>query len=672
MKPTALRRRARAEGVAEHVIEDAEDNNDDPKGAIIELIAAAQKKTDYEPFAELRAELLHLKPTSLRRRARADGVAEEEIEAAEDDDDDPRAAMIELILAAQTVPQEVMTSQDTPTDDGRLVALVEELSKLKPSALRKRAQADGVSVDALEEAEDSDNPKSAVIKLLLGVQPPDQNTTKTAAEASLRQELSALKIAALHKRARAVGIDQDQLDDVLDTDSPKDALISLLISALGVADTGSAKAALRQELDGLKMAALTKRARANGIAQDVLDDLLDVDSPRYALISLVVDTELQSGTDMFEVESNLRQELEGLKMAALMRRARTGGIDQDELDKVQDAESPKNALISLLVDVELYVADAAPPSIVVPAPTPSPEPVLEPASAPSPVRKATATMAPNTRSHFGVAKQPQQSSSRTRAPRLMFSNGMHAMLSYQWDHQDLVTKTRKKLQAHVIQCWMDIDGGMGADIFESMAQGVQGAAVVICFMSRKYQSSDNCKLELKFARQTGVPICPVKMEQEWNASDWLGIITAGSLWTPLYSDTVDFEQNIASLVQQIKCVAGVAEAAMVEGSGDEFSVGEMREELERLRMDGAQKLSRNAIQIDGKAVLPAVIPEVPEGGLIVSDAMHKLVDTVCSLTSKRRCGFFGMGGIGKTTTSAWLCRQDAVRSHFETICWVAL
>jgi hypothetical protein len=42
-----------------------------------------------------------------------------------------------------------------------------------------------------------------------------------------------------------------------------------------------------------------------------------------------------------------------------------------------------------------------------------------------------------------------------------------------------------------------------------MAEGVQGACVVLCFMSAKYQSSENCKLELKFARQTGCPIVPV-------------------------------------------------------------------------------------------------------------------------------------------------------------------
>ena len=40
-------------------------------------------------------------------------------------------------------------------------------------------------------------------------------------------------------------------------------------------------------------------------------------------------------------------------MTALLKRARASGIDQDSLDEVQDAESPKDALVSLLVDAEL-------------------------------------------------------------------------------------------------------------------------------------------------------------------------------------------------------------------------------------------------------------------------------------------------------------------------------
>eukprot|EP01048_Picozoa_sp_COSAG05_P011211 COSAG05_NODE_1042_length_6066_cov_2.922742_3_plen_63_part_00 len=35
------------------------------------------------------------------------------------------------------------------------------------------------------------------------------------------------------------------------------------------------------------------------------------------------------------------------------------------------------------------------------------------------------------------------------------------------------------------------------DIYDSMATAVDGAAVVITFMSQRYQDSVNCKLELK-------------------------------------------------------------------------------------------------------------------------------------------------------------------------------
>jgi hypothetical protein len=78
------------------------------------------------------------------------------------------------------------------------------------------------------------------------------------------------------------------------------------------------------------------------------------------------------------------------------------------------------------------------------------------------------------------------------------------------DCQDVVTRARKELQARGVKCWMDIDGGMQTDIYDSMAEGVQGAACVLCFMSKK-------------------PIVPVMMEplsSHWKASDWLGVITA--------------------------------------------------------------------------------------------------------------------------------------------------
>eukprot|EP01046_Picozoa_sp_COSAG06_P097813 COSAG06_NODE_43910_length_368_cov_0.535316_1_plen_110_part_01 len=91
---------------------------------------------------------------------------------------------------------------------------------------------------------------------------------------------------------------------------------------------------------------------------------------------------------------------------------------------------------------------------------------------------------------------------------------------------------------------------MASDIYDSMAEGVQHAAVIVCFMSQQYEDSKNCALELKFAAQTGVPIVPVTVQSDFTASGWLGLVTAGLLWTRLWQPST-FVADVDSLVQQI-------------------------------------------------------------------------------------------------------------------------
>ena len=53
---------------------------------------------------------------------------------------------------------------------------------------------------------------------------------------------------------------------------------------------------------------------------------------------------------------------------------------------------------------------------------------------------------------------------------------------------------------------------------------------LFCLTTQAYQDSANCKLELQFAKQSGVAIVPVVMDPPpYKASGWLGIITAGAL-----------------------------------------------------------------------------------------------------------------------------------------------
>jgi hypothetical protein len=46
--------------------------------------------------------------------------------------------------------------------------------------------------------------------------------------------------------------------------------------------------------------------------------------------------------------------------------------------------------------------------------------------------------------------------------------GKHAFLSYQWDVQPAVVEVKDLLTRKGVRCWMDIDGGMKSDIYDSM------------------------------------------------------------------------------------------------------------------------------------------------------------------------------------------------------------
>jgi hypothetical protein len=98
-----------------------------------------------------------------------------------------------------------------------------------------------------------------------------------------------------------------------------------------------------------------------------------------------------------------------------------------------------------------------------------------------------AQTAADDRPHFGTFEPPQ---SKPVPRKGLLPANKHAMISYQWDDQDRVIAARKTLTKLGVTCWMDIDGGMKQDIYESMSEGVENAACVVCFISQRYQDSE--------------------------------------------------------------------------------------------------------------------------------------------------------------------------------------
>ena len=187
----------------------------------------------------------------------------------------------------------------------------------------------------------------------------------------------------------------------------------------------------------------------------------------------------------------------------------------------------------------------------------------------------------------------------------------------------------------------------------------------------------------------GQPIVPVMMvpAATWKASGWLGIITAGTLWTQM---TDDLKDSVDKLVLQIQRTLEnrklTSESDTDDGDTDhsstdddelEFSVDEMRAELERLMADlrnnrpGARGSAFIAGDLsNGMCVVPAGTPLLPSG-LRVTVEMEGLLKALLAThgTDTTQVGFCGMGGIGKTVVSTWLVRHAAVRKQFKNIAW---
>ncbi|CAF1497067.1 unnamed protein product [Adineta ricciae] len=129
----------------------------------------------------------------------------------------------------------------------------------------------------------------------------------------------------------------------------------------------------------------------------------------------------------------------------------------------------------------------------------------------------------------------------------------HVMLCYEWGKQDLVLQVREYLTEKRIVVWMDIKSNRSSDnIYEDIATAVENASCLICFLTKEFQQSDYCKLELQYAKKRNIPIIPLKLVQNWEPSSWLGLITAGLIHINIYS-TLRSEERLRELYDRI-CV----------------------------------------------------------------------------------------------------------------------
>jgi hypothetical protein len=89
----------------------------------------------------------------------------------------------------------------------------------------------------VEDAMEADNPKAALVELVVVATKPDPEIEQQlqAAEAGLRAELQLLKLMPLQARALESRVPEEAVEDAMEAENPKAALVELVVGRLGMA-----------------------------------------------------------------------------------------------------------------------------------------------------------------------------------------------------------------------------------------------------------------------------------------------------------------------------------------------------------------------------------------------------------------------------------------------------
>ena len=88
----------------------------------------------------------------------------------------------------------------------------------------------------------------------------------------------------------------------------------------------------------------------------------------------------------------------------------------------------------------------------------------------------------------------------------------HIMMSYNWDHQDVILRVVAWLQAHGYLVWVDTEQMKGSTV-DTMALAVEGSEVMLIGVSRAYKESSNCRMEAQYGLQKKKALIPLKLTQ---------------------------------------------------------------------------------------------------------------------------------------------------------------
>jgi len=125
--------------------------------------------------------------------------------------------------ACQDGLKEVVKARETSTQEREFDRLLKELQTLEPAQLKEKALEAGVREDKVQQAESSRDPKEAFTSLI---------TAHKYLVDLIEEELQGLDLVQLRERAAQEGVEEDDVAKAASADDPREALLALMVSHL--------------------------------------------------------------------------------------------------------------------------------------------------------------------------------------------------------------------------------------------------------------------------------------------------------------------------------------------------------------------------------------------------------------------------------------------------------
>merc|ERR1711972_452743 len=195
-----------------------------------------------------------------------------------------------------------------------------DLDAMKKSDLRQLSESLGATKQEIDEALDAESPKQALISLIKSRSP---NTSQ--------DELERKSVSALRQIMQQLGVSEEDIDKALDADSPKQECIKLIRE----------RSASTEDLSSKPLSELRQLMKRLGASSAEIDEALDANDQRQACINIITTRQKKQG--------NQRASFENVKTSELRKKAVAAGATDAQIDMAINSEDVKSKLIDLIL-----------------------------------------------------------------------------------------------------------------------------------------------------------------------------------------------------------------------------------------------------------------------------------------------------------------------------------